>query len=361
MRVGIVTFHRAHNFGAVLQCLALKAIVKDLGYDVCIVDHRNKKIEKYYKLHNPLNFKYGLLYCIKSSVNFLLTLIPKLNRIKKFKSFIDNYLIDSTIKTDSINSLDYIIYGSDQIWRGRLTGDDLFYWGEYNNTDVKKISYAASAGLIDESVDKNIELLKSFSSISVRENDLRDFLVSKGIDAQISIDPTLLLDKDRWSQILPIKSIHNKPYILVYSMRNRKKVRNVAEIISKKENIPVKEIFNNNISWREVLEPYNSGDPIDFLSLIKSAAYVVTDSFHGTAFAVIFNKQFVTVELNDGHDNRARSLLSSIGIADRMSEDGSNYELVIDYSKVNFKINNLKEESIKYLKRALNSNNISLI
>lgn len=353
MKIGIVTFHRAHNFGAVLQCLALKTVLSDLGYVVCIVDHRNKKIEQFYELQNPINFEFGLIFCIKSVTNFCLTLIPKLLRIIKFKSFINKYLINSHSVQDSCGSIDCIVYGSDQIWRGELTDNDDFYWGRSYNENVKKISYSASAGFIDENFARNIDLLRDFSAISVRESDLKDTFDKNGIGATVTIDPTLLIDKDRWVKLIPLKPSVNKPYVLVYSMRNRKKVLDVAEHISGKEQMPIIEIFNNNISWREILEPYNAGDPIDFISLIKDATYIVTDSFHGTAFSVIFNKQFVTVELKDGHDNRAKSLLSILGIADRMSETGLNYYEEIDYCRVKKSLDIIKENSLNFLKTAL--------
>lgn len=354
MKVGIVTFHHAHNFGAVLQCLALKTIVSDLGHDATVIPHINKRIANAYRLHNPLyQIKHGLFSCLKSCIGFSATLIPKTKRIKKFNSFIERYLLDSNIKDDSCKDYDCIIYGSDQIWRAGLTDNDLFYWGKSDGNNVKKISYAASAGVIEENFKTNIELLKDFSAISVREAELNDYLINKDFDTQLSLDPTLLLDRKRWSEIIPIKSHMDKPYILVYAMRNKDKVLKVAEDISKKENLQIKEILNNNMSWREALMEYNDGDPLDFISLIHNATYVVTDSFHGTVFSIIFNKQFVTVELKDGHDNRAKSLLASLNIENRMSETGSTYNEKINYNEVDLKLSALKQDSIKFLTKAL--------
>lgn len=353
-KVGIITFHRAHNYGAVLQCLALKTVVEDLGYEAHVIDHRNKEIEKYYKLLNSDILGSGVFQVLNSALKFGLVLSPKLRRIRKFKSFIKRFLVDPGINNDSCKDYDCLIYGSDQIWNGKITGNDLFYWGINDNKDVKKISYAGSAGQIDDFFDRNTELFNVFSEISVREKDLREYLIKRGITTHLSIDPTLLIDQKRWGQIIPLKRVAIKQYILVYSMRNRNKVIQIAKCISQNESIPIIEIFNNCLPVRNAYNRFSAGDPIDFLSLISNAKYVITDSFHGTAFSVIFNKQFVTIELKDGQDNRSKSLLSSIGLLDRITESGYNYKEKIDYEKVNIKLNIIRNDSLKYLKNALN-------
>lgn len=351
-KVGIVTFHHAHNYGAVLQCLALKIVIKNLGYEVYVVDHRNKLIEDVYRNNVSIDFSHGILKGIKSFVKKFLEFIPLNLRIRKFNSFIDKYLLGSNKGNDSCNIFECIVLGSDQIWKWSFT-QDKFYWGKCDNDSLKKLSYAASAGKLDKDIDRILPLVRHVEAISVREYDLNEYLISHGIKSEVTLDPTLLINKDQWIKNLPLYHAYPHAYILVYALRNRKSVLSVANRISSKENIPIIEIFNNSFPIRKLFDRYNHGDPIDFLSLINDANYVVTDSFHGTAFSVIFNKQFVTVQTNDGNDNRAMYLLNALGIPERMSESGLNYNSSIDYDQVNRNIDRLKDSSLEFLKRNL--------
>lgn len=351
-KVGIVTFHNAHNFGAVLQCLALKTVIRNLGYECNVINYENDKLTKGYSNKFQLKPNNGILSIAKKLVYFTLLYFIKEKRISKFKSFIDKYILDDSRRDDNLSGYDYIVYGSDQIWRGAFTDNDLFYWGKTDNTKCVKISYAASAGKFSDEIDSKLHLLHEFSAISVREKDFKDYLHYKGIDANLCIDPTLLLSKQRWMSLIPIRNF-SKPYIMVYSLRNPMKVLKVAKMISQKENMPIIEIFSNPSNYRCIFKEFNSGDPIDFLSLINGASYVVTDSFHGTVFSIIFNKQFVTVKLNDGNDNRSQSLLNELCLEERMSESGEKYNEPIDYSIVNSRLAVLRQKSMEFLEEAL--------
>lgn len=349
-KVGIVTFHSAHNFGAVLQCLALKTVISDLGHDVTVIDHRNPEIEQCYAVKQMISKSFGDILQIKQKIANFLTYFRRISRFNKYQNFINKYIL-SKESDRPLEKYDSIVWGSDQIWRWDIIKDDLFYWGKCGSERTHKITYAASAGKIDEHFDKNIRYLKEFNAISVREPDLKDYLFAKGISSEISLDPTLLLSQKEWERILPIQKSDTDPYILVYSMRNRKKVKDLALKISEKEGLKIIEIFSSFISPRYILKKHSDGGPIDFISLIHGAKYVITDSFHGTAFSIIFNRQFITVRLNDGLDNRSEGLLNSLGIPDRMKLGIDGYNIPIDYTKVNGKLTEIKSSSISYLKK----------
>lgn len=348
-KVGIVTFHRAHNFGAVLQCLALKTVISNLGYDASVIDHRNPEIEQCYAIKQPIPDGLGTILKVKKWISKYLTYYRRISRFFKYDSFINKYILspDSNLPTEKF---DCIVWGSDQIWRWDIIKDDMFYWGDCGSEKPRKITYAASAGKINDCFDQNLNYLKRFDAISVRETVLKNHLLSKGISSVVTLDPTLLLSPKEWERILQISKYEEKPYLLVYSMRERKKVIGIARQIAKKENLDIIEIFNSYVSPKNIMNKYSNGGPMDFLSLIHDASIVVTDSFHGTAFSVIFNRQFITVRLNDGLDSRAEGLLKSIGLCERMKQDSKGYETWIDYTIVNEKLDRLKTFSINYLK-----------
>lgn len=353
-KVGIVTFHSAHNFGAVLQCLALKTVLRDMGHDVSVIDHRNPKIEQCYSLEQGVSKNIGVFRKLRRYLSLRLTYRRRVSRYNKYEYFINKYILNTSTTKTSIENYDWIVWGSDQIWRWDLIGDDLFYWGQCGPEKVQKITYAASAGKLDSHFYNNLKYLKEFKAISVRESNLKDILNGEGLQADVSLDPSLLLSCRQWEEVVDIPKTDSSPYILVYAMRNRNKVIKLAKSIAKQENIEIKEIFNSYISPQFTMKKYSDAGPLDFLSLIRNAKYVVTDSFHGTAFSIIFNRSFITIRLNDGHDGRAESLLNSLGLSDRMKEDIEGYREKIEYSEINANLAKLKSDSINYLKKNIN-------
>ena len=336
MKVGIVTFHRAHNFGAVLQCFALKTVLESLGHDVHVIDHRNDAIERCYNLISRPYYRGSLPYSVRSMVSNIIKAPISGTRMFRFNSFIYKYILDNKHTGGIWNGYDCIVWGSDQIWQWNIIRDDLCFWGEIPNKDVKKITYAASAGKLNEQFENNIPYLANFKKISVREKDLKTHLSEKGIDSEVVIDPTLLLTKEEWERHLPLKTLETSPYLLVYSMRNPKATLEMARKVAAKKGLRIVEIFNNYFGIKDYLQKYNAAGPIEYVSLFRNADFIVTDSFHGTAFSVIFNRQFITLRHNDGHDNRAASLLESVGLSDRHVAKTDSLELdAIDYTKPN--------------------------
>lgn len=360
MRIGILTFHCAHNYGAVLQCYALQETLKQMGHDVEIIDYRPKYLSTPYVIFDKKRFlSKNPIFLIKHSIGEILLLPTRIKRYNAFDKFINNRLNLShrIIKRTIPDNYDVYIMGSDQIWNPKITqGFDPIYFGffDFPKTNKKYISYAASMEikLLDEkSADYYHKALNNFDSVSVRETNLAKLLqplTSKKIDTVL--DPTLLANTNVWNNIAVQPSIKRK-YVLVYQVRYNKSTLRIAHNIANQINAFVIEIM----AWPTIYHNKNRlqcSSPEGFLGLIKNAACVITTSFHGTAFSLIFNRSFYCIQLNDGGDTRSQSLLNSIGLSDRMIKNDETPKFTeIDYNeKINKCIFELRESSLRYLR-----------
>lgn len=293
-KIGIITFHRAINYGAVLQTYALNNFINNSNHICETIDYRCKYIENEYNLFDFSSKK------IKKNINALLNCFNTLQRKKKFNSFIKEYIKVSEKKylnnnlELSNNIYDIFITGSDQIWNIDLCKDEMYFLPFVNNK--KKVSYAASFGNRD--IIKNRfklinKYLSDFELVTVRENsaveDLKKFC---GIDGKKVVDPTFLLDGNEWNSIVK-KNDYKEKYILVYVLHENS-LYEVAKKISNKMNIPVYVISQSRKKRINGKYIRNAG-PLEFLSLIKNCEYVITDSFHGTALGIIFRKNLKVV------------------------------------------------------------------
>lgn len=346
--VGIVTFHRAHNYGAVLQCLALKTALTMMGHTVHVIDHINPRIEEIYSLTSKVSNNVPTMNRIKQWITLKLTYPYRRKRFEKFNMFICKYILDNEYH-NKYSDYDCIIWGSDQIWQWNITREDPFFWAQIDNADVRKISYAASAGKINDKFKNNMHFLSSFDRIGVREEELHVFLKKNGINSEVNIDPTLLLSSNEWEKTLKLKNQSNKRYVLIYGLRNRKKVYKLGKAIAKMKGLDVNEVFSTANSLGNLGKKNLDISPDEFIQLIRNAEFIVTDSFHCTVFSIIFNKQFITAKLNDGNDNRSAGLLNSLGIIDRLTLDTIISNSIINFSNVNRKIDELRATSISYL------------
>lgn len=353
-KITAVTFHRAQNFGSVLQTYALSKTVSNIKDDVLyqvldISSDAQKELYSHYKKVKGFND------LVKNAVIFLNSKKIRL-REDKFKAFLENFL-NLTNDTEA----DYFISGSDQIWNVRAKDFADFYFLDFTK-NTKKVSYAASFGPLKidwnkYDKEKYISFLNDYSAISVREEGSREnveFLTGKSCD--IHVDPTLLLSADEWRKIQSDANYKNGKYILLYCLEPSKKQLRIAKAISKNIGLPIVVLrYNNkNDMFNTFVKRYDAG-PQDFLSYIDNAALVLTSSFHGTAFSLIYGKPFYV--LDNGDDNRISSILKKTGTMDR------NIEEISEIKKVNFlspnmekiekAINTEKEKSFEYLKGAL--------
>ncbi len=348
-KVGIITFHNAHNYGAILQSLSLQEKLRNLGYDVSIIDYKNQFIIDQYKYFSISQFlSKNLFHKLTYLFVHFLFIHKVIKRYILFKRFIKKNLL---LKPYPINndfcSYDCLIFGSDQIWNNKLTGYDTVYWG--NVKCNRKISYAASVGKIDETIIESYKYLSNFDSIGVRENSLVLTLTKKGLNPVLNVDPTLLLTAKEWDTTLTTTQNSSSKYILVYSMRDRTTCIDMAKRYSEKLTSPVIEI-PSGIDTKQIHNPHLYTGPKEFVELIKNASLVITDSFHGTVFSIIYSKPLLSIRQNCGGNERIESLMTVLHISQNFVLPLFDDEVpVINYEEVNIALATLRKDSLNYL------------
>jgi hypothetical protein len=357
MKIGILTFQRTHNYGAVLQAYALKTFLQHLtGQEVVIIDYVPKEEKDIYNLWSfNLMRRRHFKGNIKEFIILPFIMRNKYVRIKKFNSFINIYL-----KPEKINNegYDLVIYGSDQIWRDHEfspKGLHPVYFGSDYIKAKSKISYAASMGIIVDNF-KNRELisdyLEHFNAISVRENLLAKFLRSlTKKHVQVVIDPVFLINCSHWSEMACGRLI-DKPYLLYYALHEDDSNNKLAQLLASKLNLKLV-VIKGYLSIHDKREWLTTSGPIEFLSLYKFSSFVYSSSFHGTAFAIIFRKQFyVNIKENS---ERITSLLSYANLERRFITNINTINLndVIDYNNVYSQLEKHIHDSKMFLKKSL--------
>lgn len=362
MKIGILTYHRAHNYGAMLQAYALLSYLRNNGHDVEIIDYWPNSHRVQYALIKPIVGN-GILSKIKCIIANAITFIRRYIRIRKFEKFSQKYLnINSTIQYPMPDwgylQYDCVIVGSDQIWRnidstGKYIGFDSTYFCQNIRPTTRCISYAASMGIIQLSENDKVTLkqyLKRFSTILVRENTLNELVHSLGYQAQVVLDPTLLLTKEQWNLSLPKERFCSTRYVLYYELMPSKEAMRFAQ--EKAHSMDCKLlVMDARIPIIPKLGHISYASPIEFMHAIRDAEYVIATSFHGTAFAIIFEKQFLTIGLKNNAD-RVITLLSHLGILEHYQENPVDCN-DIDYCEIKTRYNNLVTDSQQKLLTAI--------
>lgn len=350
-KIGILTFHASNNYGAVLQAYALRKTLSGLSKDneVHIIDYRCEGTI------TPTAFKD--IKKKKGTAGALLHYRQISAMNKKFNLFRKKYLnmTDSYYDLESlgiaVNEYDAIISGSDQVWNLRWSDGDPVYFQTFHNQNDKKYSYAASFGFteLEDSKEKFYrEALESFRGISVREKTGADIVRGRlGLECVQSLDPTLLLTADMWSDIASDPAI-NRKYILVYMVPKQESIINYALELGKKTGLPIV-MLSKNLKPLNV-HHYGSSSPQEFVGWFKNAEYVITNSFHGTAFSCIFGRN-IWIDLNTerGFNTRSKSLIELCGLADNISEGGTAFISEEDWLGADAKLNAERKASVRYL------------
>ncbi|MBQ7042380.1 MAG: polysaccharide pyruvyl transferase family protein [Muribaculaceae bacterium] len=364
MRIKTITCHHVYNHGAYLQTYALIEYLKSLGYDAEIINYRPYYLRGHFNLwhieHKYKKIGLGWLY--------LLAKLPKrliaLNRKKVFDKFYNQYIQTTSEEYLSIDDLkanppeaDCYIAGSDQIWNTTFkNGIDAGFYLDFGKKSIKRISYAASfaTDTLTIGTEKFVsDNLKHFDKISVREASGIKILDSLGYRGTEVLDPVFLFPKYFWDKFSNNKGINNK-YILVYDFEKSPEIRQVAKRLAKITGLKIYSIGSHHLNY--VNKNFINYDPTTFVGLIKNANYIISNSFHGTAFAMIFEKDFFVIKRIDGLNVRMRDLLSKFDLSSRIiSTTVKDDELVfpIDYSKISHKINDEISKSQQFLFNAL--------
>ena len=355
MKVAILTFSSAFNFGAVLQCYALKAVVKSLGYDVDVIDYCPA-----YLASRPPPYPRGALvrHPLKAVRDFLRGK-AHYDAYRRFE--VKNFsLSPKCVNTNQLSSVlgayDSVIVGSDQVWNTRWNGRDAAWYGNIKvRNGLHWIGYGLSAGDANFSDDERLylkEVLPNFHFISAREKKLSNILRELGrTDVETVIDPTILASEKIWTQWFD--PIINERYVLTYQGRQSDSTFLVAKSVADRigaKIIPVDYYQNSN---RNGLHTFPAG-PKEFVSLVRNAQCVITNSFHGTAFSIICGTPFFTIRLNDGMDERAENMLKTFNLSERMIDSERNTgSLVVDFDKARTCIAELREKSLTWLSNVL--------
>ena len=379
IKIGVLTFHKAINYGSILQAWALQNVLKNNGYYAEIIDYEPKEIKHLYE--TSIKDARGLKRIVKRMLSFRKSV--DFQR-KKFDDFKKNYLsisnnqyyFDSDFSSIS-DEYDIIITGSDQVWNTNIADCDPVFFLPFPFTG-KKIAYACSVndGCVNERFKKEWlrQWLNKYSFISVREksgtNKIANFLNNEK-RIYNTLDPTLLLDESAYRMLLKDRIVQGK-YIFLYNMWTKTEGLKAAKFISQKLDLPVYTLTNqmdliriSKYSVKGIKVDLRNTGPKDFLTLIYYAEFVLTDSFHGTAFSIIFNKQFFSLNShvnreNYKNDERLMSILNYESLNDRFVklEDIYDFDLrkQIDYRKVNQYISELKAQSIELLLGAIEGN-----
>ena len=370
MKVGILTFHNAHNFGAVLQAYALKTCVTKLGHEVRIVNYKNPKIQAVYPKYLPPKFTVKDInpkrwkQFIYDTVRGIYGQKEWAKRWNAFETFIATFLLEQDTKVwkaEELKKLDLDAYllGSDQIWSSFLMGAlDPVYFGAFK-TKEKMISYAASLanGMIPvEEEETFATLTKNLDVISVREEKLAENVRRiTGRRVETTIDPTLLLEAKDYECLLPTqmrRELPKQPYIFAYFVVEEQAVSDCAKALAEKLNLPLIELHCYHMPECSNENQYADFGPSEFLNYIKHAEYVVTNSFHGTVFSVLYQRKFYSVYKKNG---RVDNLLSFLDIAYCHIEKPEQLDekQKIDYEKVQEKLVAYRESSLCFLKNNL--------
>lgn len=359
-KIGLLTFHRAENFGASLQLLSLYHYLVYSGFDVVVIDYRNMAIEKAYDYnHFYVNFKSArLLYrSVRDSLFLLLTRKQRLLRKRKYMSFLNgNFKFTLPVYNEEQmpRDFDFYICGSDQIWNSALLKglDPVYFLYFETKKNSKKISYAASSETNSfANYQKEYKLLTKYlnglTAISVREKVLALELQKyskKTMD--VVLDPTFLHDK-KFYQDMAVKPREDK-YILVYHLRESAKGCEFAELLSRKTNLKIIEIHAGFIPFL-LSDRHKQGlDPLELLGYINNAEYVITTSFHGLALSIILEKEFYVID--EGGFLRLKDLLDTLELTDRIIHNlDSFFYSSINYMEVKQKLFPLQCKSRNFL------------
>lgn len=357
MKIAIITFHRAINYGAALQTYALFQYLQDKGHSVVVLDYRSSYLERSYKLHFS-----------RSIVDIKKILLSPLSLKKKY--LFRNFLRRNICITDRIQEkselieqsklYDYVIVGSDQVWNAR--------WSDYDDAyllsfcpEQKRISYAASIGKesITEKEKEWLEKqLKKFKKISVREKSGKKLLgFLEDVDVRVNCDPVVLLRKEQWESIAV--RVTEKNFILVYMLVPSTLIMRSAECISNSTGKKIV-LINDNIRKQYNAKYKRNISPEEFLGLFKSADYVITNSFHGTMFSILFEKAFYVVlqEYEGAPNARFTDLLSDLCLEQRIISDVKdvNSDDTIDYAQVKKRLLQVRKKTDEYFDELMRLN-----
>lgn len=358
MNVGIVTQPLCGNYGGILQNYALQTVLKSLGCNPITLDLQTHLNESYWDYVRRV-----MAFCVKKLLlGRNIKLLPY-NQVRS--SVFDDFVTKQIAVSEQFHryteeligkyDLDCLIAGSDQVWRPRYNVFPTAMFLDFaSKKDIKRIAYAASFGVdrwefSQELTEKCKSLITMFDAVSVRE--ATGVILSKmyfGVNAEKVLDPTLLLDASVYDDILQEVKRSDEDYIAVYALNMTEEMEGKIHEFANKKQLKIKRFTSDAGQTLSIPE---------WIASIRDAKFVFTDSFHGTAFSIIYNKDFYAIVNNGRGASRFDSLLSELDLSDRLL-DSMKFEIPeianpILWDNVNNKRNSLKTQSISFLYHAL--------
>ncbi len=377
MNVGILTFHFSDNYGAALQAHALRRWLTEQGHRASFIDYRPAHIEHGGRLSlptSPARLKANLKVVYLAMSSFLHEHFGHRGQKEKFVRFRQHFLdvpggrasADNETSLAAAQSFDLIVAGSDQIWSpSQHFGFDPNYFLSFAQAyPARKISYAASFGRDRVSTSEAAQLpqlLRHFDAISVREASGITLVERATGQRPANVpDPTLL--HSHYPELTEgASSAPGDPYIFCYGLRSPDNIRQTANLVSGQLNCPVLSPHNPHRRWAEIGTTVYP-DPGEWVALVKNARFVVTNSFHGTVFALLFRKPFIVAGLTGEKataNARATHLLRAVGLESRFAPSFSaqNVQALmareIDWAAVDARLAELRQAGNAFLSAQL--------
>lgn len=364
MRINTITCHDVYNVGASLQAYALSAYLQELGHQVEIIDYKPDYLSGHYSLTKVNSPRWNKVFLREI---YLLAKLP--GRVKALRSrrkaefdrfktellpVTDHRYISNDDLKAHLPSVDVYLAGSDQIWNCVFpNGKDPAFYLDFAPNDAIKASYAASFSTEDipeEWKPKVKQWLANLDSISVRESSGVEIIRSLGISGAVQVlDPVFLLSREHWETIAePIANM--QPYILIYDFDGDADMISAARKMADRNDWKLYSV----LPCKECDRCFSQVGPLAFLSLVKNAQFVVSNSFHATAFSLIFQKEFAVCKRKESINTRMEDLLTIVNLEDRMINGHQLNEMnAIEYSPVAEKLEIQVRNSKRYLERVL--------
>lgn len=334
MKIKTITCHDVYNVGASLQAYALMEYLLKKGHDVEIIDYKPDYLSGHYRLGGISNPKYdrAILKQAYLLAKFPQRLLAKLGKRKKnFDQFRKNYLKVTEKRYRSCEELshncpeaDLYIAGSDQIWNPLFpNGKDPAFFLHFVSESKKKISYAASFAtdrILTEDQRRMAPWLYRMDAVSVREASALDILKTMGVEGIQVCDPIFLLDAAEW-HLIGAKSTERN-YLLVYDFDGNREIESMAHAIAQEKSIDIVSVFPMKSAGKTLRDM----GPREFISCINCADAVLSNSFHATAFSLLFHKDFFVLNRQEAINTRMQDLLKQVGLEDRLLQKTEDLE-----------------------------------
>ncbi|MGF0066307.1 polysaccharide pyruvyl transferase family protein [Lachnospiraceae bacterium SGI.085] len=354
-KIAVLTIPTAENYGSVLQAYALKKFLCNHHIDADVINY----LPEYLKHRYPLIAinKDSIFLCGKSFVSSILNFKYRIKKRIRFNEFRKEYIELSNEYVENIevlNNYKCVMVGGDQLWNTRITKYNTDFFLKNVNVD-KKIAFSVSMGYKDRTLEEDAfyqHYINNFDYIYVREKYDVDYLkniVDNEKALGYVLDPTLLVEKDTWNQLCNSKRIIKQKYILVYMFNDDENVIKVAKQIKKALNIDIYVIRDSYRKYDKngFVNLKNIG-PLQFVRLFKDADYIITNSFHGTVFSIIFEKNFNCIPYH-GTEGRMLSLLEILNLSDAVAED----IVELDYETANTVLQKERKKAIEIVEDRL--------